>query len=171
MTKRKVARKKTAPQGLGFLRDFNWPTRRIVYGPENKPQPGADMDNSPEAEEALRLERAYALPLGKLYELANQQLDGAAESQQELLASLRSAKKRSLTKRELTILQVSKRGSEGELYLRELHTAGLRPRTSWIQRGCPGTYAGIAAEKDLKWMQRAQDEKSKVRRKSELLSH
>lgn len=173
MNKSKVARKKTARQGLGlgFLRGFNWPTRRIVYGPQNKPQPGPDIDNSPEADEALRLERAYTLPVDKLYELGNQRLNGAAETQRELPATLHAAKRRSLTRRDLKILQIIKQGSEGAQYLRELHVAGLRPRKGWIQRGCPGTYAGIATESDPKWLQRAQDEKSKIRRKAELALH
>ena len=80
-------------------------------------------------------------------------------------------KVRSPTTHEKKIWQVSQRGLEGDQYLRELHTAGARPRQSWIQRGCPGTYAGIAAERDPKWLQRAADEKSKVCKKLELLSH
>jgi hypothetical protein len=73
----------------------------------------------------------------------------------------------SLSEREQLIWEVIQRGLTGARYLRELHNAGLRPRTKWVKDGCPGTYAGIATESDRKWIQYAQDEKSKIRRKAE----
>jgi hypothetical protein len=71
-----------------------------------------------------------------------------------------------LTKREEKIWGVIQANSKGAQYCRELHNANLKPRRSWIEQGCPGTYP--AAANDRKWLQRIQDEKSKVRRKAEL---
>jgi hypothetical protein len=75
-----------------------------------------------------------------------------------------------LSVREQKIWEVIQRGLTGKQYLRELHRAGLRPRQSWTDRGCPATYARIAEDDvDPKWRQAAQDEKSKIRRKAEAL--
>jgi hypothetical protein len=75
----------------------------------------------------------------------------------------------SLSDHERRVWEVIQRGSRGAQYLRELHAAGLRPRKSWREHGCPSTYTGIATDNDPKWRQRAQDEKSKIRRKAEVL--
>jgi len=166
MTKRNVARKKATPQGLGFLRNFDWPTRRIVYGPENKPQPGSDIDNSPEADEALWVERAYSLPLDKLYELANQQLNVAAQPPREQPTGLQAQKKHSLSDHERKVCGVIQSGTKGPTYCRELHNAGATPPKEWISKDCPGTYPG-AYNHGLPWTKRIQDEKYRIRRKAE----
>jgi hypothetical protein len=74
--------------------------------------------------------------------------------------------KSSLTEREEKIWQVIQRGSKGAQYCRELHNADLRPRKSWVNRGCPGTYP--AAFSDPKWRQAVYGEKSKVAGKGKL---
>lgn len=73
-----------------------------------------------------------------------------------------------LTERESKMWEVIQRGANGLQYCRELHAAHLKPRRSWVKRGCPGTYPGAYPE--TRWRQTIQDEKSKVRRKALLLS-
>jgi len=180
MTKRKVARKKTVQQDgllsgretahilgtseggyeglLGFLRDFNGTTHDIVYGPqlEEKPLPRADLDNSPEAD---KVRGAYALPMDKLYELANQELDAAEEKRTP------QRRKITLSDHEKKVWGVIQRKIKKEAYCRELHNAGATPSKKWISEGCPGTYPG--AYMLPHWRKRIQDEKYRIRRKAE----
>jgi hypothetical protein len=77
-------------------------------------------------------------------------------------------KHKPLTGREQKIWNAIQRGLKGAQYCRELHNAGVRPRTSWIKAGCPGTYPG-AYLFGAPWRHRIQDEKCDVRKKGEAL--
>ena len=69
-----------------------------------------------------------------------------------------------LTPREKKIFAVIQGGFKALAYCRELHRTGLRPRTTWIDRGCPGTYP--AAYRVPHWRQRINDEKYKIGQKA-----
>ena len=88
------------------------------------------------------------------------------EAAQSVESKSTNKQQKPLTDREQKIWGVIQHGSVGAQYLRELHDAGLRPPKRWVERGCPGTYRGIAAEKS-NWRQSAYDEKCKVRRKAQ----
>jgi len=81
----------------------------------------------------------------------------------ENLSARRSA---ALTPRQGKIWRVIQSGAKGTQYCRELHSAGVKPRNSWRNGGCPATYPA-AYQSSRIWRQRINDEKSKIRRKAE----
>ena len=92
--------------------------------------------------------------------LQKQQAAQAAAAQ-ETAATSKSA---TLTGRERKIVKVIERGVKGLTYCRELDRASMRPRRSWLERGCPGRYA--EAYRDSNWRQAIQEEKSYIARKA-----
>jgi hypothetical protein len=78
-------------------------------------------------------------------------------------------KTQTLNKREQKIWEVVQRGLKGAQYCRELHNADVRPRKSWTDRDCPGTYPSAYLE--VRWRQMVQDEKTKISRKAKLANH
>jgi hypothetical protein len=69
-----------------------------------------------------------------------------------------------LTPRESKLFGVIERGASGRKYCRELDLSRLKPRRSWIDKGCPGRY--LKAYEDPHWKQMIHNEKSYITRKA-----
>lgn len=74
-----------------------------------------------------------------------------------------------LSVREKKIWAVIQRGVIGLQYCRELDSAGIAPLRSGVWKDCPSRKYESAYKEGKPWRHRIQDEKSKVRRKAELV--